>query len=99
MAKIDEITELLVAEISEFEQAVKRLETVQRAKIGIDITELKEELTQHQLEIQKDLACQRQEMNSLGYKLEKAKAYPIWVLIIFGLSIVLNGILIYVLFS
>lgn len=99
MAKIEEITELLVAEISEFEQAVKRLEAVQKAKIGIDITQLKEELTQHQQERQKDLVYHKKEMNSLSNKLEKAMAYPIWALIAFGISILLNGILIYVFFS
>lgn len=98
MAKIEEISELLVAEIGEFEQAVKRLETVQKAKIGIDITQLKEELKQHQREIQKDLVTHGKEMNNLGNKLEQAKAYPIWALIVFGVSIMLNGILIYVLF-
>lgn len=99
MAKIEEISELLVAEIGDFEQAVKRLEMVQKAKIGIDITELKEELKQHQRDMRENLVCHKQEMNSLGNKLEKAKAYPVWVLIVFGVSIVLNGILIYVFFN
>ena len=40
MAKLEEISELLVSEIRDFEGAVKRLEKVQKAKITMDVSGL-----------------------------------------------------------
>ncbi len=40
--------------------------------------------------MEKGLSDHSVEMKDLGSKLEEAKAYPIWALIVFGLSILLN---------
>ena len=98
MAKLEEITELLVAEINQFEMAVKRLEQIQQQKIGIDSSKLEYTIKQQQENIEKAFLYHKQAMTSLGNNLEKAKAYPVWALIIFTVSLVLNGILIYVIF-
>ena len=48
--------------------------------------------------MKKDLSQYATEMKELGGKLEEAKAYPIWALIVFGVSIVLNAVLIVMVF-
>jgi hypothetical protein len=98
MAKLEEITELLVAEINQFEMAVKRLEQIQQQKIGIDSSKLEYTIKQQQESVEKAFLYHKQAMISLGHSLEKAKAYPVWALVIFTISITLNGILIYVIF-
>jgi hypothetical protein len=99
MAKLEEITEILVAEINQFELAVKRLEQIQQQKISIDSNKLEYTIKQQQENMEKAFLYHKHAMISLGHSLEKAKAYPIWALIIFTASLILNGILIYVISS
>lgn len=99
MTKLEQLSELLVSEISQFEKTVNTLEKIQQQKIGIDSTAFEKVLVQHQKRMQKDFTGYSKEMKDLGSKLKDAKAYPIWALIVFGISIVLNGILIYNLIS
>ncbi|WP_424495331.1 DUF6730 family protein [Salinimicrobium sp. GXAS 041] len=99
MAKLDQLSELLVSEISLFERTVEKLEKIQQQKIAIDSSRLEYALLQQQEKIENALTYHSQEMSSLGHKLEKAKAYPAWAVIIFNVSIILNAILIYSLFS
>ena len=96
MTKLEQLSELLVSEISQFEKTVNKLDKIQQQKIGIDSTAFEKVLVQHQERIEKDFTGYSKEMKELGSKLKDAKAYPIWSLIIFGISIVLNGILIYI---
>ncbi|UAB85043.1 hypothetical protein INR75_03155 [Zunongwangia sp. SCSIO 43204] len=95
MAKLEQLSELLVSEISQFEKTVQRLERIQQEKIGLDSEALEKLLLEHQEKMKKDLSQYAIEMEELGGKLEEAKAYPIWALIVFGLSILLNAILIF----
>ena len=75
------------------------LEKIQQQKIGIDSTAFEKVLVKHQERMEKDFTGYSMEMKDLESKLKDAKAYPIWALIVFGVSIVLNGILIYILIS
>lgn len=99
MAKLEQLSELLVSEISQFEKTVQRLERIQQEKIGLDSEAFEKLLLEHQEKMKKDLSQYASEMKELGGKLEEAKAYPIWALIIFGVSIVLNAIFIFILFN
>jgi len=99
MTKLEQLSELLVSEISQFEKTVNKLEKIQQQKIGIDSIAFEKVLVHHQERMQKDFTGYSKEMKDLGLKLKDAKAYPIWALIVFGISIVLNGILIYILIS
>ncbi len=99
MTKFEQLSELLVSEIGQFEKTVDKLERIQQQKIGIDSTAFEKVLVQHQERIEKDFTGYSMEMKDLGSKLKQAKAYPIWALIVFGISILLNGILIYILIS
>lgn len=96
MTKLEELLELLVSEINIFEEAVKKLEEIQRQKITINSTSLESTIRQHQENFEKNLFSHSQYMENFGRKLEKAKIYPAWALTIFIVSLILNGILTYV---
>jgi ABC-type phosphate transport system auxiliary subunit len=98
MAKLEQLSELLISEISQFEKTVERLEKIQQEKIGIDSAAFEKLLLKHQEKLEKGLSDHSMDMKDLGAKLEEAKAYPIWALIVFVISIVLNGIFIYAAF-
>lgn len=94
MAKLEEISELLVSEIRDFEEAVKRLEEIQKTKLTIDISELKN-LFRDQKEVLKNHDLRAQHIYDLIEKLNKeSKFYPNWALTVFIVSLVLNIILI-----
>lgn len=99
MTKLEELSELLVSEIKNFEEAVKKLEEIQRQKITIDCTNLELIVRQNQENIRESLVSHKHEMEIFGRNLEKAKAYPVWALIIFVVSLILNGIFTYVIFA
>ena len=96
MSKLEELSEMLVSEIEQFEKTVEKLQKIQEQKILIDSRALENMIRQQQENLEKVLFSHKQEMKSLGQKLEKAKAYPVWALTIFVASLILNGILIYV---
>ena len=48
MTKIEEISELLVSEISDFEEAVKKLEEIRKSKIQLDLQNLQNLLADHE---------------------------------------------------
>lgn len=99
MTKLEQLSELLVAEISQFEKTVEKLEKIQQQKIGIESAAFEKVLLKHQEKMEKGFFDHSKEMEDLGLKLKEAKSYPIWALIVFGVSIVLNGILVYFLIS
>ena len=92
MAKIEEITELLVNEISSFEKSIERLEKVSdklhTAKVGIDIRELRALLHSHQHDIKAVLNSQERVYNRFENLLENAKIYPNWAVIVFIVSLI-----------
>lgn len=98
MAKLEELSELLVSEIRDFEEAVKRLEKVQEAKISIDLTELRSVLSNHELVIKDQHAEVQGTYNKFANSLMQAKIYPKWAVILFIVSLVLNCIIISYLF-
>ncbi|QCX37208.1 hypothetical protein FF125_01660 [Aureibaculum algae] len=93
MAKIEEITELLVNEINSFEKSIEQLEKVSdklhAAKVSIDIRELKALLNIHQREIKAVLNSQERTYNRFENLLENAKVYPNWAVIVFIIFVIL----------
>ena len=91
MAKIEEITELLVNEISSFEQSIEQLEKVSEklhaTKVSIDIRELRALLNSHQHEIKAVLNSQERICNRFENLLKDAKVYPNWAVIVFVISL------------
>jgi len=71
MAKLEQLSELLVSEISQFEKTVQRLEKIQQEKIGLDSEAFEKLLLEHQEKMKKDLSQYATEMKELGGKLEE----------------------------
>lgn len=99
MTKLEELSELLVSEIEQFEKTVEKLQKIQEQKILIDSRALELILEQHQTEVKKVLENHSIGMKNLGDGLEKAKAYPIWALATFTVSLIVNAVLIYILIA
>ena len=99
MAKLEEISELLVSEIRDFEETVKKLEEIRKAKIAIDLTELKSVLENHEIELKKQNSALQETFNKFSNLIKDAKIYPKWALITFTLSLMTNAILIYILIT
>lgn len=95
MTKLEELTVVMVKEIDQFKKSVNKLEKIQKKKIEINSTSFESIMREHQDRLQRELVSHRQQMKSLGFALGKAKAYPIWALIIFVGSLILNGIFIF----
>lgn len=93
MTKLEELSELLVSEIDQFEKTVEKLQKIQEQKILIDSQALETTIRLQQENLEKVFSSHKQEMKSLGKVLEKAKIYPAWALIILVVSIILNGVL------
>ena len=104
MAKIEEITELLVNEISSFEKSIERLEkvsdTLHSAKVSIDIRELRALLHSHQYDIKAVSKSQERVYNRFESLLKDAKTYPNWAVIVFIVSLLFGvASTVYLLFS
>ncbi len=99
MAKLEELSELLVSEIEQFEKTVEKLQKIQEQKIGIDSRMLELLFKDHHENVKDMLEDHSREMKNFGKGLIKSKAYPIWALTTFALSLMVNGILIYILIT
>ena len=92
MAKIEEITELLVNEINSFEKSIEQLEKVSdklnAAKVSIDIRELRVLLHHHQHEIKAVLDSQKKIYGRYENLMKDAKIYPNWAVIVFIVSLI-----------
>jgi len=104
MAKIEELTELLVNEISSFEKGIERLEKasdkLQSTKISIDIKEYKSLLESHHNQVKDVLNSQEQLYNRYEKLLKNAKIYPNWAVIVFVVSLLFGvGSTFYFLFN
>jgi len=94
MAKLEEISELLVSEIRDFEEAVKRLEKIREEKITLDLTELKSVLSNHEMGLKNQNSKLQETYNKFANLMKEAKIYPKWAVILFIVSLVLNCIII-----
>ncbi|MCX2837854.1 hypothetical protein OQ279_06775 [Salinimicrobium sp. MT39] len=99
MTKLEELSEMLVSEIEQFEKTVEKLQKIQEQKILIDSRALEKTIWLQQERLEKALSSHNQEMKNLGHSLEKAKAYPVWALTLFVASLILNGILAYIIIA
>lgn len=94
MTKLEELSELLVSEIEQFEKTVEKLQKIQEQKIIIDSRALEITIRLQQENLEKALLSHKQEIKSFGKVLEKAKVYlDSWAFILFAVSLILNGIL------
>lgn len=99
MTKLEQLSELLVAEISQFEKTVEKLEKIQQQKIEIDTRATELLFKKHEEKVKDVLEDHSREMLDLKENLQNAKANPAWALILFCSSLIINGILFYILIS
>jgi hypothetical protein len=104
MSKIEEITEILVNEINDFNKDVTRLETINKkleaTKISIDLAEYKSIMESHQQKMTLILNSQERILNRFESLLKNAKIYPNWAVIVFIISLLIStSILFYTLYS
>lgn len=92
MAKLEEISEVLVSEIRDFEEAVKRLEEIRKAKIALDLRELKELLLNHEQELKNQTSTVQEVNRHFENLIKEAKIYPKWAVILFIVSLILNAL-------
>lgn len=92
MAKLEELSELLVSEIRDFEEAVKRLEKIQEAKITIDLIELRSVLSNHEKVLKNQNATVQETYSKFANLMKEAKIYPKWAVILFIVSLIMNCI-------
>ncbi len=90
MAKLEEISELLVSEIKDFEEAVKRLEKVQEARITIDLTEMKNLFADQRKALENQNSKAEKIYEQIETMIKEAKIYPTWAVFLFIASILLN---------
>ena len=93
MAKIDDLAELLVEELSDFKVQLKRMEELSAQlkliKIKPDISEIQSALSTPLKEQELILKNQNMELSKITRKLTKSNHYPNWLLILSG-SILLS---------
>lgn len=91
MTKLEELTELLVNEISEFNKGIEKLEQISNkintTKISLDITEYKAITETHQQKMKEYINTQERFESRFERLLKKAKVYPNWAVVVFIISL------------
>lgn len=95
MTKIEELTALLVNELNDFNKGIERLEKISEqlntAKIKMDVAEYKIIIEAHQKQMALHLNSIERFESRFNGKINQAKIYPTWAVIVFIIS-VLSGI-------
>lgn len=92
MAKLEEISELLVSEIEQFDSAVNKLKQIQQNKIQLDLRELRKMMTEYRQDLEKVSREQQRHLERLDYfsqKIQRTLNRSIWAVY---LGIIINVI-------
>lgn len=94
MTKLEEFTALLVNETTDFKNALEKLEKLntqlKEAKIKMDLTEYKTLIQSHQEQMTSNIKAMERFENHFDTKIEQAKIYPNWAVVVFIVSLVLG---------
>ena len=94
MTKLEEFTALLVNETTDFKNNLEKLEKINAqlkdTKIKMDLTEYKTIIEIHQQKMESHLEGLQRFQNHFDDKIEQAKIYPNWAVVVFILSLVLG---------
>ncbi len=98
MAKLEEIAELLTDEIEGFNQSIKKLEgisnKINNTKFNSDISNIKYLLEEQKRELKHQLNHQNRQIEKISNKLNKARAFPNWLVILFFVLMIVYGVVI-----
>lgn len=93
MTKLEELTALLVNELNDFNKSVERLEKINEqlytTKIKMDVTEYKAIIESHQQQMASHLNIMERFESRFNNKIEGAKMYPTWAVVVFMMVIML----------
>ncbi len=96
MTKLEELTALLVNEIDDFKNGVEKLEKINDqlndTKIKMDLSEYKTILFSHQKEMTSHLKAIERFENRFNNKINQAKIYPNWAVVVFIVVIVISTV-------
>ncbi len=103
MTKLEELTTLLVNEIDDFKNGVEKLEKINDqlndTKIKMDLSEYKTMIFSHQKEMASHLKAIEHFENRFNNKINQAKIYPNWAVVVFISCIVVSVGLVILQFS
>lgn len=92
MTKLEELTALLVNEINDFKNGIEKLEKINDqlndTKIKMDLSEYKTMIFSHQKEMASHLKAIERFENRFNNKIDQAKIYPNWAVVVFIVSLV-----------
>ena len=90
MTKLEELTELLVNEINDFNKGIEKLESISNkistTKISMDVTEYKAIIENHEQKMNDQVKSQERFENRFESLIKNAKVYPNWAVIVFIIS-------------
>ena len=94
MTKLEELTVLLVDELTDFKNDVEKLEKIngqiKDTKIKVDLTEYKTIIESHQRQMVSCIRNIESFENRFDCKLKQAKIYPTWAVVVFIGSLILG---------
>ncbi|MDX5586039.1 MAG: hypothetical protein QNK20_14185 [Aureibaculum sp.] len=92
MTKIEELTELLVNEINDFNKGITKLEKINdqisTTKIRLDVTEYKSIIENHEQKMNDQIRSQELFESWFKSLLKTAKVYPNWAVIVFLITFI-----------
>jgi hypothetical protein len=87
MAKLEELTALLVNEINDFNKGIERLEKISEqlntTKIKMEVAEYKTIIEEHQQQMASHLNSMERFESRFDSKIKEAKIYPTWAVVVF----------------
>jgi len=90
MTKLEELTELLVNEINDFNKGITKLEKINdqisTTKIRMDVTDFKSIIANHEQKMDDQVKSQERFESQFESLLKNAKVYPNWAVIVFIIS-------------
>lgn len=93
MGKLEDLTALLVNELDDFKASIEKMETINNqlhdTKIQMDVSEYKTIIKEHQQQMQSHLNKIEHFERRFNNKIEDAKIYPTWAVLVFIASILL----------
>lgn len=102
MTKLEELTALLVNEINDFNKGIEKLDKINNqlkdTKIKMDLAEYKTIIFSHQKEMASHLKAIERFENRFNNKINQAKIYPNWAVVVFITCIIVTIVLVYRLF-
>ncbi|OYX26444.1 MAG: hypothetical protein B7Z06_05645 [Flavobacteriales bacterium 32-35-8] len=91
MTKLEELSALLVNELQEFNKNIEKLESISQQlndlKVKMDVSEYKTLVDEHQKQMAKHKNMIESFENRFNAKIDQAKIYPTWAVVVFIIAV------------